>query len=85
MHPARPHSSIPQNKEVGAITVNVNDQLHTLADGTTLTQLLDQLGLGAGPGLAVAVNDAVVSRSAWLTHRLADGNQVMLIQATQGG
>lgn len=85
MHPARPNSSTAQNQAVGAITVNVNDRLHALPDGTTLTQLLDRLGLGAGPGVAVAVNDAIVPRSAWLTRRLADGDQVLLIQATQGG
>lgn len=85
MHPTRPNPNAHQNKEVRTITVSVNDKPHTLAASTTLTQLLDQLGLGAGPGVAVAVNAAVVPRAAWLTHRLADGNQVLLIQATQGG
>jgi thiamine biosynthesis protein ThiS len=35
--------------------------------------------------VAVAVNDAVVPRSGWLTRPLADGDQVLVIQATQGG
>lgn len=67
------------------VTVTVNDKLLTLPDITTLTQLLAQLGLGASQGVAVAINDVVVPRSAWLTHCLADGDQILLIQATQGG
>jgi sulfur carrier protein len=67
------------------INLTVNDKPLALADGTTLSQLLDELGLSASQGVAVAINDAVVPRSAWLTRRLADGDQVLVIQATQGG
>lgn len=71
--------------EVRAITVWVNDKLFAVADTTTLSQLLDQLGLSGRQGVAVAVNDAVVPRSGWPPRRLADGDQVLVIQATQGG
>lgn len=67
------------------VTVRVNDNSLALADRTTLTQLLAELGLGAVQGVAVAVNDAVVPRSGWEQHRLVDGDQVLVIQATQGG
>jgi sulfur carrier protein len=42
----------------------------------------------AGPsprGVAVAVNDGVVPRSAWADTRLADGDRVDVLTATQGG
>lgn len=79
MHP-------PQIPSTGTpVKVRVNDKSHQVADTTTLTQLLAELGLNASQGVAVAINDAVVPRSAWLTHRLADGDQVLVIQATQGG
>ena len=65
--------------------VTVNDKSLTLADDATLGQLLKQIGVSADQGVAVAINDAVVPRSSWLTHRLADGDQVLVIQATQGG
>ena len=67
------------------VTVTVNDKPHTVADTTTLAQLLAGLGLSAGQGVAVAIDHAVVPRSAWPTHLLADGVQVLVIQATQGG
>lgn len=74
-----------RNNEARAMTVRVNDKSLAVADTTTLTQLLDELGLSASKGVAVAINDAVVPRSGWLTQRLADGDQVLVIQATQGG
>lgn len=65
--------------------VTVNDKSRTLADGATLDQLLKQIGVDAGQGVAVALNDTVVPRSAWLTQPLCDGDRVLVIQAVQGG
>lgn len=65
--------------------VNINDKSREVADTTTMAQLLDELGLNASQGIAVAINDAVVSRSRWPMHRLTQGDQVLVIQATQGG
>jgi sulfur carrier protein len=67
------------------INLTVNDKPLALADGTTLTQLLNALDMSESKGVAVAINDAVVPRSAWLTQPLAAGDQVLVIQATQGG
>jgi len=76
----------PQILSTGTpVTVTVNDKPHTLAEATTLAQLLASIGLSAGQGVAVAIDHAVVPRSAWSTHLLADGDQVLVIQATQGG
>ena len=65
--------------------VNINAKSREVGDTTTLAQLLDELGLNASKGIAVAINDAVVSRSLWPTRRLTQGDQVLVIQATQGG
>lgn len=65
--------------------VNINDKSREVIDTTTLSQLLDELGLNASQGIAVAINDAVVPRAVWQTHRLTQGDQVLVIQATQGG
>jgi sulfur carrier protein len=78
-------STSRRTDEARAMTVRVNDKSLAVADSTMLSQLLDELGLTARNGVAVAVNDAVVPRSAWLNRRLADGDQVLVIQATQGG
>ncbi|MBO0808932.1 MAG: sulfur carrier protein ThiS [Actinobacteria bacterium] len=37
------------------------------------------------PGVAVAVNDDVVSRAAWDSTPLADGDRVEILTAVQGG
>lgn len=74
-----------RNNGACAMTVWVNDKSLAVADGTTLSQLLGELGLSASQGVAVALNDTVVPRSTWLTQCLAAGDHVLVIQATQGG
>lgn len=79
MHPPQ----IPSNGM--SVSVRVNDKSLVLADTTSLTQLLAELGLSATNGIAVAINEVVVARSGWDERRLVDGDQVLVIQATQGG
>ncbi len=38
-----------------------------------------------GRGIAIAVNDAVVSRSRWEEHALRDGDRIEIVRAVQGG
>ncbi len=79
MHPDLLHSTGTP------ITVHVNDKPHTVADRTTLTKLLAELELSAAQGVAVAINGALVPRSSWEVHVLAERDQVLVIRATQGG
>ena len=66
------------------ISVVVNGQLREVADLTTVEELA--ASLGAGPsGVAVAVNDEVVPRSAWAARRLVDADRVEVLGAMQGG
>jgi sulfur carrier protein len=66
------------------ITVVVNGELRIL-DGPISVEELAR-SLGAGPsGVAVAVNDEVVARSAWAATRLGDGDRVEVLGAMQGG
>jgi sulfur carrier protein len=50
-----------------------------------LLSLLGDLGLADRLGLAVAVNEEVVPRAGWPDRALADGDRVLIIQASQGG
>lgn len=77
-------STSNQGNVAGAMIL-LNDRPHPLREPTTLLALLDQLGLTARKGVAVAVNDAVVPRTAWPACVLADADRVLVIQATQGG
>ena len=47
--------------------------------------LIEAQGYGAGKGLAVAVNDSVVPRSAWGATPLAPGDAVEIVRAVGGG
>jgi len=67
------------------MTIRVNDQARAVADTATLAHLLGEIGLAERRGVAVAINDSVVPRASWLAHALAEGDHVLVIQATQGG
>ena len=67
------------------MTIRLNDQSRPVAPGATLLDLLRELALHERRGVAVAVNDTVVPRTAWPVRPLADADHVLVIQATQGG
>jgi sulfur carrier protein len=67
------------------MTVFVNDQPRVLANGAQLADLLRELGLAERKGVAIAINDEVAPRSTWPTRVLAEGERILVIQATQGG
>ena len=62
-----------------------NDEARELPDGTSLQALLAEFGLDVRKGLAVAVNQSVVPSAQWTATELVDGDDVLVIQATQGG
>ena len=66
------------------MNVTVNGQLQTLADGTTLAQLVAQR-LPSAKGVAAAVDGTVAPRAGWVELVLRDGQAVELLTATQGG
>lgn len=67
------------------MTVFVNDQPRVVATGAQLADLLRELGLAERKGVAIAINDEVAPRSTWPTRVLAEGERILVIQATQGG
>jgi sulfur carrier protein len=64
--------------------ITVNRQNHQLNEPCSVEQMLFMLEAPA-KGIAVAVNQSIVSKSDWPHHMLKHGDQVMLIKATQGG
>ncbi|HEX4814930.1 MAG TPA: sulfur carrier protein ThiS [Nonomuraea sp.] len=64
--------------------VMINGAAHEVADGTTVGQAVRAL-TAATTGVAVAVNDEVVTRSAWETTTLSDSDRVEVLTAVQGG
>ncbi|WP_156761025.1 sulfur carrier protein ThiS [Microbacterium karelineae] len=78
------------------IEIIVNGDRLTLPDGSGPADVVAALtGREIGPdgqpadgeplGIAVAVDDAVVPRRAWESHRIAGGARVEVLTAAQGG
>ncbi len=55
-------------------------------NASRVSELLVALELPSeGRGIAIAVNDCIVSRSRWQEHQLRDGDRVEIVRAVQGG
>ncbi len=70
--------------KVTVITVIINGTSRELAEGVTLAEVVGTWSK-TDQGVAVAVNDQVVSRSEWPGVVLADGDRVEILTAVQGG
>jgi sulfur carrier protein len=68
------------------VIVQVNGEPTELADGATVTDVLERLDVDRpGRGLAVAVGAEVVPRAEWDARPLAAGDRVEVLRAIQGG
>jgi sulfur carrier protein len=63
--------------------IRVNDERLEVADQTTVAALLQSLGY-PDRGIAVAVDHALLPKSAWAT-KLSDGAELEVVTAVQGG
>jgi len=53
--------------------------------GGSLAEFLSQTGVFDAKGVAVALNQEVVSKEEWGTHQLQSNDQILIIEPTQGG
>lgn len=78
----------PYLKFIGLIlrkmTINVNNQLQSVLENSSVSTLLGQLNIAAN-GIAVAINDHVIPKNDWDTILLNPTDEITIIQATQGG
>jgi sulfur carrier protein len=65
------------------VRIVINGEPAELPDGSTAADAVTQVGSCAG--VAVAVNDDVISRSSWAATALAPGDRVEILTAVQGG
>jgi sulfur carrier protein len=72
-------------KKMKKMEITVNNQTLKLTGPSSVTQLLTAVLQIPGTGIAIAVNQAIVSKSDWPDYLLQPGDQVVLIKATQGG
>jgi sulfur carrier protein len=64
--------------------IQVNGESRTLAEGSTIADLLAELGLSS-QGVAVEVNRDVVPRGRHAEHTLVEGDEVEVVRAIGGG
>jgi thiamine biosynthesis protein ThiS len=64
--------------------LTVNGENRSLADGASVADLVEELGL-TGQRLAVEVNQEIVPRSAHPGHELRAGDRVEIVHAIGGG
>ena len=78
------------------MNITLNGNTHEVADGASITTLVSQVtGRPLAPsgqatdggklGVAVAHNAQVVPRSQWFATALAEGDDIELVTAVQGG
>ncbi|MEN7551015.1 sulfur carrier protein ThiS [Rapidithrix thailandica] len=65
--------------------VFVNNKPYRYETSLSLEQVLTELGLKGKNGIAVAVNQKVVSKPQWPSFTLQNQDQITVITATQGG
>ena len=66
------------------VAVTVNGQPREVPDGSTVSQLVAAV-TDLTSGVAAAVNGEVVPRGSWPGTVIADGDQVEVVTAVQGG
>ncbi|AFL98436.1 sulfur carrier protein ThiS [Ornithobacterium rhinotracheale] len=66
------------------ITVKINSEIEQIPKETTLSKLVVLKNI-ATRGIAIAVNQKVISRSKWEMFQLQENDTILIIKATQGG
>lgn len=64
--------------------IQVNGEIRDIADGQTLSQLIEQLGL-TGQRLAVEINREIIPRSEHAEHQLRANDKIEIVRAIGGG
>lgn len=67
------------------MTVFVNNQSVDTQPAASLRSLLSELSLIDKKGIAVAVNNTIIPRTAWEQFGLSGNEKITILQATQGG
>lgn len=66
------------------ITVCVNQTQIEIELNTNILQLLQKVNTSIN-GIAIAVNNIIVSRKSWESQVLRSNDKILIIKATQGG
>ena len=67
------------------LELRVNDSVREYQDEIYLEDLIADLELTSSQGIAIAVNQEVIPRTQWKDLLLRNLDNILIIQATQGG
>lgn len=66
------------------LSIQINGNSHSFQEQTSLLVVLKELKINQN-GIAVAVNQSIVSKENWATATLKNNDEILIIKATQGG
>ncbi len=70
---------------LSGMQITINNQVQDIAAGTTLQEIVFAHAGEKQNGIAVAVNNAVISRLHHSSYTLQSNDTILIIKATQGG
>ncbi len=65
------------------MTIEINKEKY-ISKASILEEILGELNISL-KGIAVAINDEVISRMAWKETQIQENDKITIIRATQGG
>lgn len=65
--------------------VTINNQIFEISTEAVLEDCLPLVSQGLTKGIAIALNQEVVPQKEWAIKKIKEKDQVLIIQATQGG
>ena len=66
------------------INIKINDSPHQLEESSSIETVLNKLSI-TSHGIAIAINQTIITKSDWNTQLLKEEDEVLIIKATQGG
>ena len=66
------------------INIKVNNTTYQFQSTVTLDQIINQLDISVN-GIAVAINQSIITKSDWISTTPNDGDALLIIKATHGG
>lgn len=78
---AQTQKFVAKNKKMN---IHVNHESKSIAETSNLNMLLSQLNISR-QGIAVAINNQIITKTQWEQTLLSENDNVTIITATQGG
>jgi sulfur carrier protein len=65
--------------------IQINNKFQTIPEGTSLQELVSDILKLSSKGIAIAINQEVISKNNWNSTKLSANDSLLIIKASQGG